>query len=77
MVGIAFFAPKAATTLVSICVIGMVGYYAGSACLSTRNPTRDIDEQEFRQFLIENHREQRQEHEQYIRDRDSINNMPE
>ena len=69
MVCIAFFAPIAATTLVGVCVIGMVGYCAVSACLPTRNPTREIDEQEFRRFLIERRREQRQEHEQAIRDR--------
>ena len=76
MVGLAIFAPIAATTLVGVCVIGMVGYCAVSACLPTRNPTRETDEQEFRRFLAR-HREQRQEHEQAIRDRDSINNMPE
>ena len=75
MVGFAIFAPMAATTLVSVCVIGMVGYCAVSACLPTRNPTRDIDEQGFRRFFIERRREQR--HEQAIRDRDSINNTPE
>ena len=52
MVGFAIFAPIAATTLVGVCVIGMVGYCAVSACLPTRNPTRDIDEQGFRDFSL-------------------------
>ena len=82
------FAPLAITALAGLCVLGAVGYCAMGACSPKRSPTIVFDQEEFRLFLIEHHRRERliklrqvrqvlKEHNQSIRDADSINNMPE